>query len=113
MQPQRLVEFGEFHGRDAADPAYQPLGGNGPDLFGLCLGVRCETSRRGAQEDLKRVDFRDSARYRYDGDDATPKARRRGVGAVITHDDSGSPLVGFATTNGIEIDLPNLTALHQ
>ena len=108
-----FVEFRLQFCVEHADSSTEAFHGDRAHVLRLRLRVSREACDARRQEDLKRVDAIGVRRDWHDSDDASPEALRNAVGAVVADDDRWTLLVGFCTSDGFEVDEPDLTSAHQ
>ena len=80
MKSQRIVERPHDVGIEGRDQVADAFDRNGPNLFGLRLGVMDEPRSGGGEQHLERVQPLGVRRDRYDRDDPAPqplRSRRR------------------------------------
>src|SRR3990172_12980703 len=113
MEPERLVDVEHEPWRDVADLVGHPFDGHRTHRFGLGFGIAVETRLGGGQQALERVTPIDVGGDRAPRPPSPAQPRRRRIGTVVRHDHGGATFARLAGPGRIEVDEPDLAALHQ
>jgi hypothetical protein len=110
---QRVVELRHDGCRDPSEERSDPLDGDRADLLGLSLRVLAQTGRCRAQQCLEREDPVGVAGDRHDRHHPAAESCRGRIGVVVADHHCRPSRVGLAAARRVEIDEPDLTALHR
>jgi len=113
VEPHRLVDICQQPGAKPSNDFSDTLHRDGPDLLSLRLGGQGQPARSCREQYLKGIDISGLARHRDHGDHASIQTSGHAVRAVIADHDGGPSLVGFTSSNRVEVNPYDVAPSHQ